>query len=53
MRGLGLAGAVRGKTRRTTIPSGLSPRSADLVERLFAAPAPNRLWLADITYVST
>ncbi len=53
MRGLGLAGAVRGKARRTTIPSELSPRPADLVERVFAAPAPNRLWLADITYVST
>ena len=33
MRGLGLAGAVRGRTRRTTIPSELSPRPADLVER--------------------
>ena len=53
MRGLGLAGAVRGKTRRTTVSSELSPRPADLVERVFAAPAPNRLWLADITYVST
>ena len=53
MRGLGLAGAVRGKTRRTTISSELSPRPADLVERVFAALAPNRLWLADITYVST
>ena len=53
MRGLGLAGAVRGKVRRTTVPSALSPRPADLVERVFAAPAPNRLWLADITYVST
>ena len=53
MRGLGLRGAVRGKTRRTTVPSELSPRPADLVERVFAAPAPNRLWLADITYVST
>ena len=53
MRGLGLAGAVRGKTRRTTVPSELSPRPADLVERVFSAPAPNRLWLADITYVST
>ena len=53
MRGLGLAGAVRGKTRRTTVWSELSPRPADLVERVFAAPAPNRLWLADITYVST
>jgi len=53
MRGLGLAGAVRGKVRRTTVSSELSPRPADLVERVFAAPAPNLLWLADITYVST
>lgn len=53
MRGLSLHGAVRGKVRRTTISSELSPRPADLVERVFAAPAPNRLWLADITYVST
>jgi putative transposase len=53
MRRLGLAGAVRGKTRRTTIPSELSPRPADLVERVFSAPAPNRLWVADLTYVST
>ena len=52
MRGLGLAGAVRGKTRRTTVPSELSPRPADLVERVFSAPVPNRLWVADITYVS-
>jgi len=53
MRALGLAGAVRGKTKRTTVASELSPRPADLVERVFTAPAPNRLWLADITYVST
>jgi len=53
MAGLGLAGAVRGKVRRTTVASELSPRPADLVERVFAAAAPNRLWVADITYVST
>ena len=53
MRGLGLAGAVRGKTKRTTIPSELAPRPADLVERIFTAVAPNRLWVADLTYVST
>jgi putative transposase len=53
MRGLGLVGAVRGKVKRTTVPSELSPRPADLVERVFAALAPNRLWVADITYVST
>jgi transposase InsO family protein len=48
-----VVGAVRGTTKRTTIPSELSPRPADLVERVFAAAAPNRLWVADITYVST
>lgn len=53
MHALGIAGAVRGKVKRTTISSELSPRPADLVERVFAAPAPNRLWVADITYVST
>jgi putative transposase len=53
MGGLGLAGAVRGKTRRTTVPSEFSPRPADLVNRTFSAPAPNRLWVADLTYVST
>jgi putative transposase len=53
MKGLGLTGAVRGKTRRTTVASELSPRPADLVERVFAALEPNRLWVADITYVST
>ena len=29
------------------------PRPADLVEREFRAPAPNRLWVADLTYVKT
>jgi len=53
MRALGLAGAVRGKVKRTTIPSELSPRPADLVNRTFSAPAPNRLWVADLTYIST
>ena len=53
MLGLGLAGAVRGKRIRATVPSELAPRPADLVERVFAAAAPNRLWVADITYVST
>ena len=31
----------------------LAARPADLVERVFSAPAPNRLWVADLTYVST
>ena len=43
MTALGLAGAVREKRIRTTIPTPLAARPADLVERTFAAPAPNRL----------
>jgi putative transposase len=50
---LELEGAVRGKTRRTTIPSPVAQRPADLVDRDFSATAPNRLWVADLTYVST
>jgi putative transposase len=50
---LELEGIVRGKRRRTTFPDELSPRPADLVERNFSAEAPNRLWVADLTYVST
>ena len=53
MSALGLAGVVRGKTIRTTHPAPLAQRPADLVNRTFTAPAPNRLWLADLTYVWT
>jgi putative transposase len=54
MRELGLSGAVRGrpKTRRTTVPQ-LGERPADLVGRQFTAAAPNRLWVADLTYAWT
>ncbi len=48
-----LAGAVRGKAKKTTIPDPTAARPADLVGRRFAPPAPNRLWVADLTYVST
>jgi putative transposase len=50
---LGLRGAVRGKTRRTTTPDEAAPRPADLVERDFSASRPNQLWVADLTYVAT
>ena len=50
---LGICGVVRGKPRRTTIPAETADRPADLVERNFTAPAPNRLWVADLTYVAT
>jgi putative transposase len=50
---LGLSGTVRGKTKNTTIADPTAERPADLVGRRFAPPAPNRLWVADLTYVST
>jgi putative transposase len=50
---LNLQGVVRGKKVRTTIPEPLAERPADLVDRKFVAIAPNRLWVADLTYVST
>ncbi len=53
MRAQGLAGEVRGKVWRTTFPAENRPRPADLVDRKFEAAAPNRLWVADLTYVST
>ena len=53
MRELGLRGAVRGKPVRTTIGDDAADRPRDLVDRHFAAPAPNRLWVADLTYVRT
>jgi putative transposase len=53
MRGLGLVGATRERSIRTTKPADQSARPADLVERTFAAAAPNRLWVADLTYVWT
>jgi transposase InsO family protein len=53
MRELGVRGAVRGKKHRTTIPDDRAARPADLVDRSFKAPAPNRLWVADLTYVRT
>jgi putative transposase len=51
---LGVCGVVRGRPRRTTTPAEpAEQRPADLVERNFSAPAPNRLWVADLTYVAT
>ena len=53
MRLEGLKGVVRGETKRTTIPDEDAARPADLVDRSFEADRPDRLWLADITYVPT
>lgn len=53
MRDLGICGAVRGRPKRTTVADPVCERPRDLVERRFSAPAPNRLWVADLTYVRT
>lgn len=50
---LGLAGAVRGKVKRTTISDPRAPKPRDLVNRDFRPLAPDRLWVSDFTYVST
>ena len=52
MGSLQLAGIRRGKRKRTTIPGSAAERPQDLVERAFQSLAPNRLWVADLTYVS-
>jgi putative transposase len=51
MRTLGIAGAVRGKPRRTTIPDPAAARAPDLVNRQFTATRPNQLWVSDFTYL--
>lgn len=52
MQELNLAGARRGKRVRTTVP-GAAARPADLVRRQFSPATPDRLWVADFTYVPT
>ena len=53
MKELGLQGARRGQVKRTTIPDPAADRPKDLVKRNFQPLAPNKLWVADFTYVST
>ena len=53
MRAMGLRGAVRGRTFKTTIPDAAAMRPPDLVDRDFSASRPNELWVADLTYVAT
>jgi putative transposase len=49
----GLQGCHRRKGLRTTRRTPDTAPAADLVHREFAAAAPDRLWVADITYVRT
>lgn len=46
-----LRGCMRGRRRSTTRPDDRSPPAPDLVDRRFLAASPDRLWLADITYI--
>lgn len=53
MRGDGLRGISRAKGPRTTVPGSGPDTRPDLLDRDFKAPAPNRVWVADITYCRT
>ena len=50
---LGLRGARRGRKTRTTRSDPAAKRPPDRVNRNFAPRAPNQLWVADFSYVST
>jgi putative transposase len=53
MRRAGLHGVVRGRRVFTTLADPDADRPKDLVQRRFDVAAPNRLWVADFTYVAT
>jgi transposase InsO family protein len=49
----GLYGVSRRRRVITTVRDGAAKPASDLVERNFTAAAPDRLWVADITYIPT
>lgn len=53
MREEGISGCIRGRRKRTTRRDKRAVLAEDLVGRNFAAAAPDRLWMADITYIDT
>jgi putative transposase len=53
MRVAGLVGVCRRRVVRTTRRDEAAAVSDDPGRRAFTAPAPNRLWVADITYLPT
>ena len=53
MKSLGLQGARRGRSCRTTVSDQQDHRPPDQVNRQFTAERPNQLWVADITHVAT
>ena len=44
---------MRGKTVKTTVQNPAAPCPLDRVNREFHAPAPDRLWVGDFTYVAS
>ncbi len=53
MRQNGLRGCLRGPKKRTTRTDPHAVAAPDLVGRNFGATVPDRLWVADITYIHT
>jgi putative transposase len=53
MRRHGIHARCRRRFRTTTDSNHALPLAPNLLARQFTAPAPNRVWLADITYVPT
>jgi putative transposase len=53
MRVAGLRGCMRSRKRRTTRRDPRAAPAPDLLGRDFVAARPNRVWLADITYLPT
>ena len=53
MREQQLTGCHRRRFLRTTLRDRDQPAAPDLVQRQFEASAPNRLWVADLTYIPT
>jgi transposase InsO family protein len=53
MRHHGIQGRHKRRVPRTTDSKHSLPLVLNLLDRQFTTPAPNRVWLADITYVPT
>jgi putative transposase len=53
MKKLDISGVTKGRRLRTTRADDKAARPADLVDRVFTADRPNRLWVVDLTYVAT
>ena len=53
MKAAGLRSCMRGKRRTTTRRDPRAAPAPDLLGRDFVAGRPNRIWLADITYIPT